>query len=141
MKRINMKLIIQLLVLQEFAIITTLFSGIFLLISYLALVYTTRVIPSEMLTLAVTLTSGASAATLKKGKLSNANAAIQKQSFKDYILIGVTTTEPILVVNYVFLIWLEKSIPIELSSAIGILAAMVLGFTDFGNSEDPPVNR
>ena len=135
-----MKLIIQLLVLQEFAIVTTLFSGIFLLISYLALVYTTRVIPSEMLTLAVTLTSGASAATLKKGKLSNANAAIQKQSFKDYILIGVTTTEPILVVNYVFLIWLEKSIPIELSSAIGILAAMVLGFTDFGNSEDPPVN-
>ena len=141
MKRINMKLIIQLLVLQEFAIVTTLFSGIFLLISYLALVYTTRVIPSEMLTLAVTLTSGASAATLKKGKLSNANAAIQKQSFKDYILIGVTTTEPILVVNYVFLIWLEKSIPIETPSAIGILAAMVLGFTDFGNSEDPPVNR
>ena len=136
-----MKLITQLLVLQEFAIVTTLFSGIFLLISYLALAYTTRVIPSEMLTLAVTLTSGASAATLKKGKLSNVKAAIQKQSFKDYILIGVTTTEPILVVNYVFLIWLNKSIPIELSSAIGILAAMVLGFTDFGNSEDPPVNR
>ena len=134
-----MKLITQMLVLQEFAIITTLFSGIFLLISYLALTHTTKVIPSEMLTLAVTLTSGASAAALKKGKLSNANA-IQKQSFKDYILIGATTTEPIIVVNYVFLIWLDKSIPIGFSSAIGILAAMVLGFTDFGNSEDPPVN-
>ena len=135
-----MRLITRILVLQEFAIVTTLFSGIFLLISYLALTHTTKIIPSEMLTLAVTLTSGASAATLKKGKLSNANA-IQKQSFKDYILIGATTTEPIIVVNYVFLIWLEKSIPIETSSAIGILAAMVLGFTDFGNSEDPPVNR
>ena len=141
MKGINMKFITRMLVLQEFAIITTLFSGIFLLISYLALTHTTKIIPSEMLTLAVTLTSGASAAALKKGKLSNANAAIQKQTFKDYILIGATTTEPIIVVNYVFLIWLDKSIPIGFSSAIGILAAMVLGFTDFGNSEDPPVNR
>ena len=135
-----MKLITQMLVLQEFAIVTTLFSGIFLLISYLALTHTTKVIPSEMLTLAATLISGASAAALKKGKLSDVNAAIKKQSFKDYILIGATTTEPIIVVNYVFLIWLEKSIPIETPSAICILAAMVLGFTDFGNSEDTPVN-
>ena len=135
-----MKSIAQIFVLQEFVIITTTFSGIFLLVSYTALTWTTKTIPSEMSTLALTLISGASAAALKKGRLSNAEIAISKQSLRDYAFIGAATTESILAINYVFLIWLEKSIPIGSSSLIGILAAMVLGFTDFGNSEDPPVN-
>jgi hypothetical protein len=129
-----MKLFLQLLVLQEFVIITTTFSGIFLLVSYVGLTWTTKVIPSEMLTLSISLILGASGAAIKKSKLSDVDFAILKQSLRDYVFIGAATTQLILTINYVFLIWLEKSIPGEVSPAIGGLTTIVLGFTDFGNS-------
>ncbi|MEG4149265.1 hypothetical protein [Microcoleus sp. Pol12B5] len=135
-KEINVKLLLQLLILQEFVIITTTFSGVFLLVSYVALTGTTKVIPSEMLTLGIALISGASAAALKKGKLSNAEMVISTQSLRDYAFMGAATTELILAANYVFLIWLEKLIPGEIAPAIGSLAAVVLGFTDFGSSKN-----
>lgn len=128
------------LILQEFVIITITFSGVFLLMSYVGLTWTTKTIPSEMLMLAVTLISGSSAAALKKGELSNAEVAISKQSLRDYSFIGAATTELVLVVNYVFLIYLEKSIPIGLSPAIGVLGVAVLAFTDFG-SKDTLIDR
>lgn len=131
-----MKLLLQLLVLQEFVLITITFSGVFLLVSYVGLTWTPKKIPSEMLMLAITLISGASAAALKKGKLSNTETAISKQSLRDYAFIGAATTQMILSVNYVLLISTERVIPFELSPAIGSLAAVILGFTDFGGSGD-----
>jgi hypothetical protein len=132
------KLFLQILLLQEFVIITTTFSGVFLLVSYVGLTWTPKTIPSEMLTLAIALISGAAGAALKKRKLSNPEIAISKQSLRDYAFMGAATTELVLATNYVFLIWLEKSVPNELSPAIGSLATIVLGFTDFG-SDRPPV--
>jgi hypothetical protein len=129
------KIFLQLFLLQEFAIITVVFSGVFLLVSYVALTWTTKMIPPEMLTLAITLISGSGAAAIKKGKLSNPEESrfiLAKQSLRDYAFIGAATTQAILTINYVFLVWLEKAIPVEISVGIGSLAASVLGFTDFG---------
>lgn len=138
-----MKLLLrQLLVLQEFVIITTIFSGVFLLVSHVALTWTTKIIPSEMLGLGITLISGASAAAIKKEKLSNVEFAISTQSLKDYVFMGAATTQLILTINYVFLIWLDKSIPDGISTAIGTLTVIVLGFTDFGEKpREAQINR
>lgn len=143
-----LKLLSQLLLLQEFVIISVTFSGVFLLGSYIGLTWTSKPIPPELLILATTLISGSGAAAAKKRKLASAEdvpSTLSKQPLRDYIFLGAATAQVCLAINYALLIWTQKQIALELPAAIGSLAAIVLTFTDFGKSigdrPPPPENE
>lgn len=117
------------ILLPEFVIVTTTFSGIFLLISYVILGYTDKIVPAEMLTLATTLIAGAIAGAVKWGKLGIGEPV--KQSSIDYALMGAATTIVLISFHYVLQVWIKESVPIELAPGIGILSGIILGITEF----------
>jgi hypothetical protein len=138
-RRIKVKIFLQLLILQEFVIITVMFSGVFLVTSYFVLSGTDKTIPAEMLGTGVTLLSGAIGAALKKKKLSGAEEEVRsivaQQTLVDYVFMGATTTCFVAVFNYVYLVWIGRSIPVGMSLGIGGLVAAFLGFIDFGKNK------
>lgn len=123
--------------LAEFVIAAVMFSGIFMLISYMLLTHTSKSIPAEMTTLFMSLIGGGVGATLAKGKLTQPHPE-SSLSLADYAWIGAASAKVFFVINYVFLIWLERPIPKEISPTIGGLATTLLAVTTFRNSKNNP---
>jgi hypothetical protein len=122
------------IVLSEFVILTVTFSGVFLFMSYGILLWTHKIIPPEMLTTTQVVVSGAVAAVIAKTRQRPIEDST-KQTSVDYALMGVAVTQIILTLNYVFLIWAERSIPKEVAPAIGALAITILTLTNFRDSD------
>ncbi|TAG98741.1 MAG: hypothetical protein EAZ18_00250 [Oscillatoriales cyanobacterium] len=124
----------QKIVLSEFVILTVTFSGVFLFISYAILLWTHKVIPPEMLATTQVLVSGAVAAVIAETRQKPTGKST-KQTSVDYALMGVAVTQIILTLNYVFLIWAERSISKEVAPTIGALAITILTLTNFRDSD------
>lgn len=125
--------VMRLMLLSEFVILTVTFSGVFLFVSYAALLWTDKIIPPEMLTTTQVLVAGAIAAVVAKTQQHSPENRV-KQSAIDYALMGVAVVQVILSINYVFLIWVQRSIPGEFAPAIGSLAITILTLTNFRGS-------
>jgi hypothetical protein len=123
--------------LAEFIIATVMFSGVFMLISYMLLTWTSKSIPPEMTTLFTSLISGGVGATLAKGKLIEPHPQ-GSLSLVDYTFMVAASAKVFFVINYVFLIWVQRPIPKEISPAIGGLAMTLLAVTTFRNSKSNP---
>lgn len=121
------------ILLPEFVILTVTFSGVFLFVSYAALLWTDKTIPPEMLTTTQVLVAGAVAAVVAKTR-QNPSVQRVRQSAIDYALMGVAVVQVILSINYVFLIWVQRTIPGEFAPAIGSLAITILTLTNFRGS-------
>lgn len=118
--------------LADFVIVFVAISAIIILVSHMGLTWTTKEIPSGMDALGVTLAGGAVAAALRKSKAKLDNSI--KGNFVNYSLMGLSTTQLFLVINYNALIWAERPISNTLSLSIHGFVIVILAVTNFGDS-------
>jgi|GEM_PF-2697597 len=118
--------------LADFVIVFVAISAIIILFSYTLLTWTTKEIPSDMVSVGVTLAGGAIAAGALKSK-SKLDASV-KGSFVNYSLMGLAVTQLLLVINYNSLIWAERLIPEKLAPSIHGLVIILLTITNFSDS-------
>ncbi|MEG5173270.1 hypothetical protein [Microcoleus sp. B3-D7] len=118
--------------LADFVIVFVATSAIIILFSYILLTWTTKEIPSDMVSVGVTLAAGAVAAGALKSK-SKLKGSV-KGSFVNYSLMGLSVTQLFLVVNYNSLIWAERLIPEKLAPSIHGLVVILLTITKFSDS-------
>ncbi len=107
-------------------------SAIIILFSYAGLTWTTKEIPSDMISVGVALALGAVTAGALKSK-SNLDSSA-KGSFVNYSLLGLAFTQLLLVINYNSLIWAERTIPEKLAPSIHGLVVILLTVTNFSDS-------
>ena len=118
--------------LADWVIFSVAISAIIVLLSYMALNWTTKEVPSDMISVGVTLALGAvTAGGLKSKAKLDASA---KGSFVNYSLLGLAFTQLILVVHYNSLIWAERAIPEKLAPSIHGLVVILLTVTNFSDS-------
>lgn len=121
------------IILSEFVLLTTTFSGVFLFISYSLLLHTDKAVPPEMLATTQVIVAGSVAGFIAK-TCQKQTSCYTKESLADYALKSVAVTQVLLSVNYVVLIWLQRQIPKEFLPAIGSLAITILTLTNFRGS-------
>lgn len=125
-------------------------SAIVILFSYMGLNWTTKQVPSDMISVGVTLALGAMTAGGLKSKAKLDVSA--KGSLVNYSLLGLAFTQLILVIHYNSLIWAERLIPEKLAPSIHGLVVILLTVTNFTDSgyrksdssqpeEDPSVDQ
>ncbi|MEG3875775.1 hypothetical protein QT972_00125 [Microcoleus sp. herbarium7] len=118
--------------LADFVIIFVAVSAIITLFSYMGLNWTIKPVPSDMISVGVTLALGAMTAGGLKSKAKLDISA--KGSFVNYSLLGIAFTQLILVIHYNSLIWVERLIPDKLAPSIHGLVVILLTVTNFTDS-------
>lgn len=107
-------------------------SAIIILFSYMGLNWTTKQVPSDMISVGVTLALGAMTAGGLKSKAKLDASA--KGFFVNYSLLGLAFAQLILVIHYNSLIWVERPIPEKLAPSIHGLVIILLTVTNFRDS-------
>lgn len=100
--------------------------------SYMGLTLASKTPPPGMPTLTTSLAFGAVAAGIKKS-LSKPDQSVEG-SVVNAFFMALSTTQVAFTVHYNLLVWLDKTVPVELSAMIGGMATILLAITNFGNS-------